>query len=99
MQNPGIMNIYATVQTPTSTPDGNTWAYVRQQWMLIEPLGANKIVFLSAQGSKNSHKIIAREFPTLIVGQRIVFDGMNYQVTEVQRFRGDRQEALAEVVQ
>lgn len=97
--NPGVMNVYATVQDPTSTPDGNTFVTAREQWMMIEPIAANKLVFLSAQGSKVTHKIIAREDPALIVGQRIVYDGVNYKVTEVQRFRGDRQEALAEMVQ
>ena len=96
---PGILKNYVTVQAATSTPDGNTYATVRQQWLSIEPLGANKLVFLSAQGSKDTHKIIAREFPALTVGQRIVFDGQNYQLTAVQRFRGDRQEAVAELVQ
>jgi hypothetical protein len=97
--NPGILNAYAEIQSPTSAPDGNTWTTIRSQWMLIEPISANRQIFLSAQGSKVTHKVIARDLPLLVVGQRAVYDGVNYQITEVLRFRGDRQEALCEVVQ
>ena len=95
---PGILQYFASIQSLTSTPDGNTPTEIRKQWLWIEPLSANKIVFLSVQGSKVTHKIIAREKPELIVGQRVVYRGVNYQVTEVQSFRGERQEALAECV-
>jgi len=99
MMRPGLLNYFCSVQDPTSTADGTTYAEVRQQWLNIEPIGASKLVFLSAQGSKVTHRIVARETPALNVGQRLVYLGTNYSIVEVQTFRGDRQEVLAECVQ
>lgn len=95
----GDFNRRVSVQNPASTADGTTYSEVRQQWVSIEPIGASKLVFLSAQGSKVTHLIMAREKPALAVGQRLVYRGVNYQITAVQNFIGDHQEAEAELLQ
>lgn len=96
----GLLNRLTSIQMRTSTAAGDTWAEIRRQWVSITPVGAAKLGFLSAQGSKVTHTVIARETPFLQIGQRIVDDlGDVYQITSVQRIRGDRQEATAEQLQ
>ena len=94
----GKLNRRVTIQSRTSTKAGDTWADVRAQWASIVPIGASRLAFLAAQGSKVSHLIVFRETPAVSVGQRIVFGGANYQVESVQTFLGDRQEVVAELV-
>lgn len=97
--NIGRLQHYASIQTGTSTSSGTTFAEARKQWLEITPIGASKLVFLSAQGSKVTHLITGREKPALAVGQRVVYGGLNYQITSVQTFIGERQEAQAELLQ
>lgn len=97
--NIGQLKYRAEVQAVTSTDTGNTYTKVRDQWIGIEPLSSNRIVFLSAQGSKVTHLILAREKPALEIGQRLVTGGRNYNIIAVQTFLRDRQEAQAELLQ
>lgn len=95
----GRLRHRVTIQSRTSTKAGDTWANVREQWAEITPIGASKLTFLAAQGSKVSHLITFRELPAVSVGQRIVFESANYHIVSVQHFQGDRQEAVAELIQ
>jgi head-tail adaptor len=95
----GRLRHYASIQQRTSSKTGDVWTEVRKQWLRIDPIGATKLQFLSAQGARVTHQILAREKPALAVGQRIVYRSQNYQITSVENVFGDRQEALAELVQ
>lgn len=99
MENIGQLNRRVEVYDVVSGPDANSYTKVRDQWMSITPIGANKLVFLSAQGSKTTHLIVAREKPAITVGQRLVYRGENYHVAAVQKFIGERQEIQAELLQ
>jgi SPP1 family predicted phage head-tail adaptor len=97
--NAGDLKHYASIQRRTSTSAGDTWAEIRKQWLDIVPIGVTPTAELSAQGSKITHRITARETPALEAGQRIVFRGKNYQIVSVVPYIGDRQEATAELLQ
>lgn len=94
----GRLDKLVTVQATSASPDGNVYTDLRRQWMSLEPIGASKLVFLSAQGSTVTHVATAREKPALEVGQRLVWDGQSYKVVAVQRFAGEKQEVEAELL-
>jgi SPP1 family predicted phage head-tail adaptor len=97
--NAGDLRQVVSIQVNTSTPAGDSWTELRKQWARIEPVGANKLQFLSAQNSKVTHNITFREKPEVTAQMRIVWDGRIYRITAVQRFIGDRQEVTAELLQ
>lgn len=94
----GELRHRVTIQSKTSSKTGDVWTDLRSQWAKIEPLGAQKILYLSAQGAKVTHRVLFREAPAVSVGQRFTYDGRTYNIVSVQIF-DDKQEAMAEVVQ